>query len=86
MSKQSEAKEKQGYVAKAPKTCGNCANFTCDLELPAWMARLKVDPLGRPYSIEEYGHETNKRCGLGGFAVKKSGTCNEFSGKSEEPS
>ena len=26
--------------------------------------------------------DKNQRCGIGGFAVKKMGTCNEFTGKS----
>jgi len=69
MSKQSEAKAKQGYVAKAiPQTCCNCAHFASDIE-----------------TKESYGgkweHETNLRCKIGGFAVKKMGTCDEFEPK-----
>lgn len=67
MSKQSEAKVLQGYVAKpVPKTCMNCQHFKSDNVLSnTWMGK-------------DYYKETNLRCGLGGFAVKKMATCNEF--------
>lgn len=66
MSKQSEAKEKQGYVRKAiPQTCVNCASFKCDSQT----------------GFGGYTIMRNLRCGIGGFKVMKSGTCNEFSGK-----
>lgn len=66
MSGQSEAKEAQGYVAKAtPQTCGNCVNYRS-------YKQLKVAPFGK------YESETNMRCGLGGFKVKKMGTCLKF--------
>ena len=71
MSKQSEAKIKQGYVPKAiPQTCVNCASF-----------RLDVATLPTGCGNGTYRKETNLRCCIGGFAVKKMGTCNEFSGK-----
>jgi hypothetical protein len=63
MSKQSEAKIKQGYVPKAiPQTCANCAS-------------LEILPQTSDFSA------AGLRCKIGGFAVKKMGTCNEFSGK-----
>lgn len=66
MSKQSEAKRKQGYVPKAiPQTCMNCFHFKKDTEV-------------RDGYCGEYKEDKNLRCGLGGFAVKKMGTCNEF--------
>lgn len=66
MSKQSEAKEAQGYVAKpAPKTCMNCQHFRSEI--------LQGYGFNRNYT-----KETNLRCGLGGFAVKKMAKCNEF--------
>ena len=70
MSKQAEAKAKQGYVPKAiPQTCVNCASFRSE----------KIE------QQTKYGHawikETNQRCSIGGFAVKKMGTCSEWSGK-----
>lgn len=67
MSKQTEAKEKQGYVAKAiPQTCGNCQNFQSDkTEREGYLGGTFID-------------EKNLRCGIGQFAVKKMGTCNEW--------
>lgn len=69
MSKQSEAKEAQGYVAKpVPKTCANCQHFKSDNVLSY---------VGH-FDGKEYFKESNLRCGLGGFAVKKMATCSEF--------
>lgn len=64
MSKQSEAKEQQQYVSKAaPETCSTCRHFE-------WIENVYTNPDGtRHYS------DTNLRCGIGGFAVKKMGTC-----------
>lgn len=87
MSKQSEAKEKQVYVAKVmPMTCGNCAHLKCDMELPKWMAHENAasHALGRPAKYGDNNKaQKNLRCGIGGFAVKKMGTCDEWGGKSE---
>lgn len=65
MSKQSDAKKQQGYVAKAiPKTCVNCSSF-----------------LFETFNRNGWSEEKNLRCGIGGFAVKKMGSCNEFDPK-----
>ncbi|EHJ49554.1 Myb-related protein B (B-Myb)-like protein [Solidesulfovibrio carbinoliphilus subsp. oakridgensis] len=64
MSKQSEAKEQQGYEPKPrPATCRTCAHYKSDI-------------------TEEKGafggtwvKETNCRCSIGGFAVKKAARC-----------
>ena len=67
MSKQSEAKIQQGYVDKAvPKTCGQCLHFTSDT-----VTRTTI-------WLEAYTIESNLRCSIGGFAVKKMATCNLF--------
>lgn len=67
MSKQSKAKEKQGYVPKAkPQTCMNCKHFTHEKIL-----------MKTPWS--SYTKDTNLRCTLGGFKVMKMGMCNEWS-------
>lgn len=65
MSKQSDAKASQGYVAKPiPKTCANCKHLKMEVEeYKDWMLRI-------------YTKEKNIRCGIGGFAVKKTATCN----------
>ena len=93
MSKQSEAQAAQGYVAKPePSTCINCAHFKSERVLPSWMVRDNVagkkpwpgfgekNPPDR-YTVEVNGVEKNMRCGVGGFAVKKTATCNEFKRK-----
>lgn len=70
MSKQSEAKERQHYVPKdKPAVCSNCVHYTSKV-----VERSGI--FGGTYKDER-----EKRCGLGGFSVKKSGTCIEWSGK-----
>lgn len=86
MSKQSEAKERQQYTPKfIAGTCGNCFHFACEIALPAWMARQNYVAMGEgkvlPWNIKEYGQEGNRRCTLGGFAVKKAGSCTEWAAK-----
>lgn len=67
MSKQSKAKEIQGYVPKpVPNVCMNCSYFRSEVSIRTG------------YFGGEYTDEKNMRCGLGGFAVKKKGTCNEW--------
>jgi hypothetical protein len=60
MSRQSEAKERQGYT-KILATCSNCLNFTCDKEKSGWN--------------DNYTIERNLRCNIGGFKVNKTATC-----------
>ena len=69
MSKQSEAKAKQGYDQKPlVRSCRNCKNLAPKLkELLDWPGRL-------------YNHES-LHCGIGGFAVKAQAVCNEFQTK-----
>ena len=64
MSKQSDAKAAQGY-GKKPASCGNCVNLKSEMVnfLPT-----RYWPNGRTL-------EKNLRCGIGGFAVGKSGHC-----------
>lgn len=86
MSRQSDAKAAQGYVAKpVPSTCVNCAHFASDQELPAWIADrvAKGEKYwdGSKYTVERFGVEKNQRCALGGFAVKKMATCDQFAPK-----
>jgi hypothetical protein len=84
MSKVAESKKRQGYRTK-PNTCSNCAHFTSEKVLPAFCAeRNDLSVLAgfpRPYSVEQFGVDVNKRCSLGGFAVNKSATCNEHQRK-----
>ncbi len=73
MSKQYKAAiEAQQYTPKLiAGVCGNCTHMKCDMELPAWMQR-------QPGVWEDkYKVAKNLRCGIGGFPVKKSGSCCE---------
>jgi hypothetical protein len=85
MSKQSEAKERQQYTPKLiPGVCGNCAQMTCKKRLPAWMERDKKSWDGKPFTVEEHGVVKDMRCGIGGFAVKKTGSCSEHCFKADK--
>jgi hypothetical protein len=69
MSKQSEAKINQGYNDKQiQRTCGNCAKYHSAL-------------IVHRNSFGGYIQEKNKRCGLGGFAVNKTATCDKWEAK-----
>jgi len=64
MSKQSEAKRAQGYVSKAvPQTCKTCQHFRSE------------SVFDYEFRGKQYYRDANLRCGKGGFAVKKMGTC-----------
>ena len=69
MSKIATAKIVQQYKEKAHlPVCGNCANYLSTIEeIPSVIS-------GRP----PYTNETKRRCGIGGFAIKKMGTCSLF--------
>ena len=69
MSKQSEAKEKQGFTKESPK-CSNCINFSSH----KFMEETK-------WGI--YPREINVKCSLGNFKVGKSNWCNEHEFKTE---
>lgn len=85
MSKQSDAKDRQGYNPKPePKTCTNCRHFEFDTELPVWIQEQNLIAQVRG-SPAPYGPECavfkNLRCAIGGFAVKRMATCKEFERK-----
>ena len=70
MSKQSEAKLKQGYTPKAtPKTCVNCKHFTMDSETQsnqwgqAWKVAAGADSLAESIPAARVA-EANGGCGL----------------------
>lgn len=66
MSKQSKAKEAQGYVSKAPpQNCAVCKYF----------AMTKTEVVAY---FGTFTKESNLRCELGSFAVKKMAVCNKF--------
>ena len=61
-------KEEQGYQEKPIfPMCSNCANF-----------RSEFIPTNYGYNEEK-----NIRCGIGGFAVKKMGTCTKHEPKTK---
>lgn len=67
MSSQSDAKDKQRYVEKLiPNVCSNCLHY-----------RSVIDTHKGVYG-GEWKSEKNRRCALGGFAVKKTATCEYF--------
>ena len=77
MSKQNDAKNKQGYEQKAiPRTCMTCVRF-------AMKTVPVMDWQGKPSGYEK---ETNLRCTLGNFAVKKMATCLEWAAVARKPS
>lgn len=78
MSKQSEAKASQNYIPKA-HNCGDCANLKMDLVLPAWMREQNAKEPGR--WGDDRACEKNIRCGIGGFVVKKMGSCGQHIAK-----
>lgn len=70
MSRQSEAKEAQGYRApKDSQRCEICYFFEYD----------------RTYSSSMYPIDKNLRCGAGNFAVKKMSSCNKFTEITDSP-
>lgn len=63
MSKQSKAKEDQGYQDKPVfPMCSNCQHFN-----------IEIATIETRYG--NYTKEQNIRCTIGGFAVKKQGNC-----------
>jgi len=64
MSKQQNAKDAQGYEAHPrQRVCGNCRSYISEVE-------TCKSVFGGTYS-----NEKNKRCTIGGFAVKKTAVC-----------
>jgi len=71
-AKHKNAIEAQQYEPKfVPGVCGNCAHLKFDLKLPTWMEK-QPGVWG-----DNDRQEKNHRCGLGGFPVKKGGSCAE---------
>lgn len=71
MSKQSEAKERQGYDPKPlTRSCRLCVHLKPKLT-------EKLDWQGRPWNHE------NLFCGIGDFAVKAQAVCREFKAKED---
>lgn len=66
LSKVQQAKGDQGYIDKpVHPMCMNCQHYTSD-------QRLASEWMGTKYYAEK-----NRRCAIGGFAVKKQATCSQ---------
>ena len=75
MSKQSEAKAAQQYCAKpVPRTCANCIHITQDFFHFHWDG-VRVEGKNPDTEKHASNYSENARCGVGGFAVKKTATC-----------
>ena len=66
MSKQSQAKQDQGY-RKKPDTCSNCMHFQCDT--------IEKSYTGWSGDVETWTKDKSLRCSVGNFAVAKNSTC-----------
>ncbi len=65
MSKQSEAKKRQNYNPKPEyDICSNCDHYAGEMEF-------------QKGAFGGWEKEINKSCKIGGFVVKKQGTCSE---------
>ncbi len=80
MSKNS--KLSMGYTDKPVLAiCSNCKNFASEMVLAPWMVERNNSGEGvyfendAKYTVEKHGIEKNLRCTVGGFAVKKMGSC-----------
>ena len=69
MSKQSEAKQAQGYEQKPViPVCKNCSHYQSEFDVYQSF-------------LEGFMIEKELRCGIGGFAVRKMATCKLYERK-----
>lgn len=71
MSKQSDAKKEQNY-REVPDTCANCGHYESQMiekTYDAWHGKHAW------HGKQTWTEEKEKRCTIGGFAVKKMATC-----------
>ena len=88
-----KAKSECGYLEKpVMPVCGNCKHFTSEMRAIPWIAKElaengRVDVFGQGRYTEEAALpdslriEGNKKCGLHGFAVKKTAACRDWENK-----
>ena len=76
MSKQSEAKARQNYCDKPiPKIiCANCKYLVQDFYHYSQMGRIE----GKNPNANMKTYSENLKCGIGGFAVKKTAVCDNI--------
>lgn len=84
MSKQSEAKKKQGYeTSPKRRMCSNCVFYRSTFDYPKWAKDKGITDV----EMEDAGYskrEHNLRCGIGKFAIKKIAVCREHKLEGEE--
>lgn len=76
MSKQSEAKIRQEYTVDSPK-CSNCKHFSSSMKPINWMLAENQKLGHERYDLTQSQNqvETDFRCKVGGFAIKKTAFC-----------
>ena len=80
MSKQSQAKKEQGYRQTGP-SCGNCDHFQSEQVPIKWMLEenARNERLGLPtyydMKLPANNKESNLRCSIGDFSIKKMAYC-----------
>ena len=75
MSKQSDAKARQGYKDKATRNCGTCGHC-----VPVMRDVLVyIDPVNITGGTKKSPTQVGQKCGIGDFPVKKQGDCKEWS-------
>jgi hypothetical protein len=75
MSKQGEAKERQGYNAKVvPATCGNCRN--CEAVMGERL--MYRDPNRSEAGTHMTMTQTGQMCAVGNFSVNRLGWCRVY--------
>ena len=80
MSKQAQAKKEQGYRQTGP-SCGNCAHFQSEQVPIKWMvdenAKSELLGLHPCYDLSSPANnkESNLRCSIGDFSIKKTAYC-----------
>ena len=83
MTTVAEIKKQQGY-SNTPLCCGSCRHYTSVMAVPKWMLVENASAIksGRPepFPFSSFAtEEKNRRCTIGGFAVKKMGHCKRWS-------
>jgi hypothetical protein len=72
-----------GYT-KVLSRCGNCASFSSQIVMPAWMVKANesADSGDELYIAEKnLVVEKNMRCSVHGFAIQRTAVCNFWNPK-----
>jgi hypothetical protein len=82
MSKQSEAKALQGYTTEV-RNCGNCVRMVFDMKFPKWIQE-RIDAGFSGLDKECHKVESGHRCGIGGFAIRKTARCDSWTADTQQ--